>query len=411
MATITATVTAISTEPSPASSSSTTGNTVTTMAASNNNNNTTDTDSPVTALMRTALDALGSRSRSVAASLRLQRDIIVDGWADRLGDLAERYAEDKRQARAHARRARHSLADRLGRRGRDREERAFPQFARLPAEIRLQIWEEALPGARAVMLRGPWGAPGGTLRDELKFVLPRLVRGGRRGSLGGGGGGPRSGADDDFDNDDGRRTLAGGWTSSTPPPAMLHACSESRAVALRRYSLVFATTDDDDDDDSGSSSSSGRIYADLTSDVVCLSSGEVSGAGRSALWRRTRDLGRVRHLAVAAPAWSGYPRPHRGSAGAGGSTSFAHRLPPADLMGRAGLAALEDVVVVRSVRWRYGRLPRGARVDFAAWAEREEAGEGLSRYHTRWRDGVMAIRHGRRKSSETVAEDRAAMGS
>ncbi|EJT76350.1 hypothetical protein GGTG_06270 [Gaeumannomyces tritici R3-111a-1] len=316
MATITATVTAISTEPSPASSSSTTGNTVTTMAASNNNNNTTDTDSPVTALMRTALDALGSRSRSVAASLRLQRDIIVDGWADRLGDLAERYAEDKRQARAHARRARHSLADRLGRRGRDREERAFPQFARLPAEIRLQIWEEALPGARAVMLRGPWGAPGGTLRDELKFVLPRLVRGGRRGSLGGGGGGPRSGADDDFDNDDGRRTLAGGWTSSTPPPAMLHACSESRAVALRRYSLVFATTDDDDDDDSGSSSSSGRIYADLTT-----------------------------------------------------------------------------------------------RVDFAAWAEREEAGEGLSRYHTRWRDGVMAIRHGRRKSSETVAEDRAAMGS
>ncbi|KAL8288656.1 hypothetical protein RB597_000663 [Gaeumannomyces tritici] len=210
------------------------------MAASsnnnNNNNNTTDTDSPVTALMRTALDALGSRSRSVAASLRLQRDIIVDGWADRLGDLAERYAEDKRQARAHARRARHSLADRLGRRGRDREERAFPQFARLPAEIRLQIWEEALPGARAVMLRGPRGAPGGTLRDGLKFLS-------------------------------------------------------------------------------------------------------------------------------------------------------------------------------RSVRWRYGRLPRGARVDFAAWAEREEAGEGLSRYHTRWRDGVMAIRHGRRKSSETVAEDRAAMGS
>ncbi|KAL8376234.1 hypothetical protein RB595_007373 [Gaeumannomyces hyphopodioides] len=382
MATATATVTAMPMAPSPASS--TTGNNATTMAT--NTANTTSTDGPVTALMRSALGVLGNQSRSVAASLRLQRDIIVDGWADRLGDLAEQYAEDKRQARAHARRARHSLADRLGR-GREGTGgcRSFPQFARLPAEIRLQIWEEALPGARAVMLRGPRAAPGGALRGELEL----LVRGSRRRSRSAGGD-PRSRAD--ADNDDGHRA-ARGWTSPTPPPAMLHACSESRAVALRRYSLVFATADDDD----SNNNNSGRIYADLTRDVVCLSSGEVSGAAREALWRRTRDLRRVRHLAVAAPAcWGSWSSHHH--SGAGG---FSHRLPPADLMGPAGLASLEDVVVVRSVRWQYGRLPRGARVDFAAWAEREEADEGLSRYHTRWRDGVMAIRHGRRKSSET----------
>lgn len=376
----------------PPASSSSIGSISATITA---NNNSTDSDITVTALMQSALDTLGNRSREVATSLRLQRDIIVDGWADRLADLAEQYKEDKRQVRAHARRARHSLADRLGRGHRESGCDTFPQFARLPAEIRLQIWEEALPGARAVMLRAP-SAASDALRDQLKF-LPRLLRARRSRNVGNGTRSRANAADasnDDNGSSDGSNNQASGrtagWTSPTPPPAMLHVCSESRAVALKRYSLVFATTGDNGGGD-------GRIYADLSRDVVCLSSAEVAGAACEALWRRTRDLGQVRHLAVAAPACWGSWSSHYGA-------GFAHRLPPADLMGTAGFAALEDVVMVRSVRWQYGRLPRGARLDFTAWAEREEAGEGLSRYHTRWRDGVMAISRGRRKSSETSAE-------
>ncbi|KLU85381.1 hypothetical protein MAPG_04407 [Magnaporthiopsis poae ATCC 64411] len=374
--------TAVATPLAAPPASSSTGGITATIAATDNSSiddTATGTDSTVTvtvtALMQSALDTLGNRSREVATSLRVQRDLIVDGWADRLADLTEQYMEDKRQVRAHARRARHSLADRLGRIHRKSDCDTFPQFARLPAEIRLQIWEEALPGARAVMLRAP-SAASGALRDELKF-LPRFLQ--TRTSRHAGGGATRSStsAADAGNNQDSDRTT--GWTCPTPPPAMLH-----------RYSLVFATTDDN-------GGGGGRIYADLSRDVVCLSSAEVTGAACVALWRRTRDLGQVRHLAVAAPACWGSWSSHYGA-------GFAHRLPPADLMGAAGFAALEDVVMVRSVRWQYGRLPRGARLDFAAWAEREEADEGLSRYHTRWRDGVMAISHGRRKSSETSAE-------
>ena len=266
--------TAVATPLAAPPASSSTGGITATIAATDNSSiddTATGTDSTVTvtvtALMQSALDTLGNRSREVATSLRVQRDLIVDGWADRLADLTEQYMEDKRQVRAHARRARHSLADRLGRIHRKSDCDTFPQFARLPAEIRLQIWEEALPGARAVMLRAP-SAASGALSDELKF-LPRFLQ--TRTSRHAGGGATRSStsAADAGNNQDSDRTT--GWTCPTPPPAMLHVCSESRAVALKRYSLVFATTDDN-------GGGGGRIYADLSRDVVCLSSAEIGRA-------------------------------------------------------------------------------------------------------------------------------------
>src|SRR5690242_8090378 len=97
----------------PASSSSTGNNITATITGNNNSTDSTDSTTTVAVLMQSALDTLGNRSREVATSLRLQHDIIVDGWADRLADLAEQYKEDKRQVRAHARRVRHALADRL----------------------------------------------------------------------------------------------------------------------------------------------------------------------------------------------------------------------------------------------------------------------------------------------------------
>lgn len=361
-------------------------------------------------LLQPVMDLIRVQSREFRSALRLQRDIFVDGWAGRFDDLSEQIAEDKRQARAHVHRASYAVRERMNeRRDRRARERAgapttFPQFTLLPAEIRLQIWEEALPGSRAVILRSPY-TTADTLLSELRLIVPHIRS--REALV-------------DENNDDSNssvtvveaatadsttasattantaktatattnrfsksRTKSLGWTSPTPPPALLHACHESRTVGLKRYELVLACHQ----------GSQPRIYADLSRDVVCLSRAEVSPRC-AALWRRTADLDRIRHLAVAGCPWTA-----SSSSTHGASEGFAQSLPPRELL-QSKFVALEDVVVVRSVRWQYGRLPGGAARDFDRWARREEAAEGLERWYTRWRDGAMVIRGGRRKSME-----------
>jgi hypothetical protein len=76
----------------------------------------------------------------------------------------------------------------------------FPLFSKLPIELRLMIWNEALPG-------------------------PRLV-------------------DANFQFEDGEFPFGSdlvSCTTRTPPPAVLGVCHESRAEALKRYNLCFAT--------------------------------------------------------------------------------------------------------------------------------------------------------------------------
>ena len=78
----------------------------------------------------------------------------------------------------------------------------FPRFRQLPPELRLKVWEDALPGARTIHL--------------VKELVDEVPRFGRRKSQ---------------------------CTSTCPCPqtiiSMLHVCVESRAVVLKRYKVLF----------------------------------------------------------------------------------------------------------------------------------------------------------------------------
>ncbi|TLS25093.1 hypothetical protein PpBr36_07019 [Pyricularia pennisetigena] len=364
---------------------------------------TSDTASSTRTLLQPAMDFIRVQSRELRSSLRLQRDIFVDGWTGRFDDMSVQIAEDKRQVRAHVCRVKYAVRERLEnlKEKRAREKagapKTFPQFSRLPAEIRLQIWQEALPGSRAVVLRSPYTATDNLLA-ELRLIVPQIRRRGP----------PNNSSIDDgsvvvVTADDNNQAATDsstatthmtpsptptnkptantsskllktkpkttGWTSSTPPPALLHACHESRTVALKRYELVLGCED-----------GQARIYADLNQDVICLL-GRVVSPRCAALWRQTTGLDRIRHLAVAGCSWSSTH---------GITELFARRLPPPELL-RSGFTALEDVAVVRSVRWQYGRLPGGAARDYDRWAREEKAAEGMEMLHTMWRSGVMVL--------------------
>lgn len=79
----------------------------------------------------------------------------------------------------------------------------FPQFRKLPPELRLKIWEDSLPGARTIHL--------------VKETRDEVTHFGRRRSQ---------------------------CTSTIPCPrtltSMLHVCAESRAVVLKRYKALFS---------------------------------------------------------------------------------------------------------------------------------------------------------------------------
>ena len=79
----------------------------------------------------------------------------------------------------------------------------FPQFRKLPPELRLKIWEDSLPGARTIYL--------------VKDTRDEAAHFGRRRSH---------------------------CTSTIPCPrtltSMLQVCAESRAVVLKRYKALFS---------------------------------------------------------------------------------------------------------------------------------------------------------------------------
>ncbi|TFB00647.1 hypothetical protein CCMA1212_007311 [Trichoderma ghanense] len=77
----------------------------------------------------------------------------------------------------------------------------FRSFARLPAELRLKIWEASVPGPRLVSIQC------GSDISEVSSPSPSVVH--------------------------------EGCTSPTPVPANLHACAESRAEALKAYRRSF----------------------------------------------------------------------------------------------------------------------------------------------------------------------------
>jgi len=264
-------------------------------------------------------------SHFAADTLRFSRDCL----RNELHVIKDELRENKRLARCHGARLSEAVGDGVKRtvglvaREAKGPPTAFPQFARLPAEIRRLIWEEAIPGARAVMLRAPRGSGG--------KLLGRRCLPGRR--------------DDEKKKKEKGRSLPLAWASSTRVPALLHVNAEARAVALEHYELAFGTAE-----------AGGRVYINFDRDLVALSENEVLPRHEK-LWRQTGDASRIRHLAVS------HIGRHRHA-----------RLPHL----RPVLKGVQDVMLVRSVRWHAGRVPGRAARDLTAWAAREKRHHGIT---------------------------------
>ncbi|RYO79231.1 hypothetical protein DL764_010041 [Monosporascus ibericus] len=134
----------------------------------------------------------------------------------------------------------------------------FPRFSRLPAELRLKIWADNLPGPRIVTIRC----------SSIASPTPSSACQGY--------------------NDD----AAPRFTSSAPIPANLHACRESRWEAMRRYRLLFATCGE-----------SGRIFFDPMADILYFGARDGDAASESQLCNfmaliRFEEMACLRYIAI-----------------------------------------------------------------------------------------------------------------
>ncbi|KUJ06298.1 uncharacterized protein LY89DRAFT_542662, partial [Mollisia scopiformis] len=94
----------------------------------------------------------------------------------------------------------------------DMKETSFLQFGELPKEIRLAIWEAAIPGPRIVDLRDqPLKITAGELKDQIREQKEKMF---------------------------GFHPM-GGFKSKCPAPEILFACRESHEVATRYYERAF----------------------------------------------------------------------------------------------------------------------------------------------------------------------------
>ena len=187
----------------------------------------------------------------------------------------------------------------------------FPEFSRLPAELRQQIWEEALPAGRVLMLQLPGSSPAmpflGRPRCPLRIRSPAVRT---------------------------QNKSVNVWTCNARVPVILHVNSEARSVALRHYRLGLAA-----------GNSKPRIYVDFERDTIGLSDEIMhSPVGRN-LWRLTGDLKEVRSLslsAASAPTFLGMRQPY-------------------------GLENVQELLLVDSSLWSNGILPRVAELDWSHW--------------------------------------------
>ncbi|KAK3994764.1 hypothetical protein QBC44DRAFT_39746 [Cladorrhinum sp. PSN332] len=193
----------------------------------------------------------------------------------------------------------------------------FTLFRYLPAELRQQIWEEALSGPRVLMLELP----------KAPFMLPYRSSRTVAGFLGHGG----------------RNVFA----CSSPPPTLLHVNAESRAVALKHYRPGLAPRGHPNP----------RIYVSLERDVIGLSNEVMESAEGRNLFRLTPDLRMAKHVCLASGEAAGF------------------------LAGRQShvLESVKDVAVVDSVLFGSGILPRVCGLDWGYWI-RWQCKEGKGRW-------------------------------
>jgi hypothetical protein len=123
----------------------------------------------------------------------------------------------------------------------------FPQFPRLPQEIRLKIWDMVTDEPRAVIIHSRLG-PGGGIR------------------------------------------------SPTPVPSALHVCLESREVALKKYELTFSARDARLD-----SNYLARIWFNFDKDVVYFRNHGENGWGNLGNFQSlviTEDMEKIKFLGI-----------------------------------------------------------------------------------------------------------------
>ncbi|KAI2615842.1 hypothetical protein GGR54DRAFT_251859 [Hypoxylon sp. NC1633] len=131
----------------------------------------------------------------------------------------------------------------------------FTKFNELPPELRIKIWQDAMPDARTVVVKSPYARQQRTPRS-LDEALSKPC-----------------------DKED-------TWYSTAQIPALLHVSAEARHEALKHYKLSL-----------GVGISQPRIYVDFTRDTVFFGNSELKPEC-SPLWASTQDLNQVQRLAV-----------------------------------------------------------------------------------------------------------------
>ncbi|KAI1178485.1 hypothetical protein F4777DRAFT_97615 [Nemania sp. FL0916] len=132
---------------------------------------------------------------------------------------------------------------------------SFTKFGELPPELRVKIWQFAMPEARTVIIRSPHTQQTHT-PTSLDDVLSQTL------------GDERT------------------WQSTTQIPALLHVNAEARYEALKHYSLSL-----------GVGKAQPRVYIDFNRDTLFFGDTELKPEC-SELWAETKDLNRVQRLAV-----------------------------------------------------------------------------------------------------------------
>ncbi|KAI1437322.1 hypothetical protein GGR50DRAFT_96087 [Xylaria sp. CBS 124048] len=134
----------------------------------------------------------------------------------------------------------------------------FPRFSQLPPELRIKIWQYAMPEARTVVVK----ARQRRLPASLDEALPQGLDVGET------------------------------WQSTTQIPALLHVNAEARHEALKHYTLSLGVGEE-----------APRVYIDFKHDTLFFGDAELQPE-RMSLWTATKGLEKILYLAtVPEGAW------------------------------------------------------------------------------------------------------------
>lgn len=143
-------------------------------------------------------------------------------------------------------------------------EATFDVFGRFPTEIRLKIWEAALPGPRIMQIKHGWIKP--NFNERVQWLLPN--------------------------EEDGEKDLRMFYPRCAPPQ-ILYACRESYEITNAHYERVF-----------GTEATPPIMRFNFRQDILYVDATAYLGGGFWLPCLPVQDRRRVRHLALR--AWGGF---------------------------------------------------------------------------------------------------------